>query len=101
MKYYSEKTGKLYDSLDDLTAAEQTKDKAKERRTMLEKECKALEKEFDEIYDNDRATEIMKQILEINREINEIDGVREKSKRMSDKEIRAIEEEISKILFGY
>lgn len=74
MKYYSEKTGKLYDSLDDLTAAENKTDKKKERRKMLVKEYDALDKEMEEVLK--KADEISKQLAEIRDEIDEIDGVK-------------------------
>lgn len=74
MKYYSEKTHKLYDSLDDLTAAENKTDKKKERRQMLQKEYSSLEKELKGILD--KGDEISKQMAEIRDEIDEIDGIK-------------------------
>ena len=74
MKYYSEKTGKLYDSLDELTAAESKTDKKKERRKMLIKEYNSLDKEMNELLN--KAEEISKQMAEIRDEIDEIDGVK-------------------------
>lgn len=74
MKYYSEKTGKLYNTIDELNTAENSKNKEKERRKMLQKEYKALEKELNELLV--KGEEISKQLAEVQDEIDKIDKIK-------------------------
>lgn len=74
MKYYSERTNKLYNTIDELKTAEVAKGKQEERRRMLQKEYKALEKELNELLI--KAEEISKQLAEVQDEIDEINKIK-------------------------
>lgn len=74
MKFYSEKTKKMYDTVEALEKAEKAEDNKGERINKLTKERKALYAELDEL--EKTYEEILSQIANIDDEIDKLRGVK-------------------------
>lgn len=76
MKFYSEKTKKMYDTVEALEKAEKAEDNKGERINKLTKERKALCAELDELIKT--YEEILSQIANIDDEIDKLRGIKRK-----------------------